>query len=79
MPDAPRMGPKPEPWLILDGFVLDVAPFVDEHPGGAKLLQADFGKDATAKFDGAVYNHSNAANNWLIPPAPMPSAWPRRC
>ena len=26
-------------WILIDGFVVDVTTFIDEHPGGAALLQ----------------------------------------
>jgi stearoyl-CoA desaturase (delta-9 desaturase) len=50
-------------WLILDGFVVDVATFEADHPGGANLLRIDYGNDISEKFKGAYYKHSNAAHN----------------
>jgi stearoyl-CoA desaturase (delta-9 desaturase) len=43
----------------------DVAPFIREHPGGKALILSAVGKDATAIFNGGVYQHSNAAHNLL--------------
>ena len=50
-------------WVVLDGFVVDVAEFVKTHPGGPALLSTEYGNDITAKFKGEVYAHSNAARN----------------
>ncbi|KAJ4165777.1 hypothetical protein LMH87_007395 [Akanthomyces muscarius] len=37
-------------WLIIEGAVYDVTNFVDEHPGGARVIQRMGGKDATKAF-----------------------------
>lgn len=47
------------------GVVHDVSKFVDQHPGGKKLVNGMIGKDATSVFNGGVYEHSNAAHNLL--------------
>ncbi|KAL2264747.1 hypothetical protein VTJ83DRAFT_7257 [Remersonia thermophila] len=36
--------------LIIDGNVYDVAGFLDQHPGGAKILKRFGGKDASKQF-----------------------------
>lgn len=51
--------------VIIKGVVHDVTPFVHNHPGGVALIKSSIGKDATTAFNGAVYAHSNAANNLL--------------
>ncbi|PYH92133.1 delta-9 fatty acid desaturas-like protein [Aspergillus ellipticus CBS 707.79] len=51
--------------IVVAGVVHDVTDFVDEHPGGKRMIQAGVGKDATAMFNGGVYYHSNAAHNLL--------------
>lgn len=51
--------------IAVAGLVHDVTDFVAEHPGGHALISSGIGKDATAMFNGGVYNHSNAARNLL--------------
>jgi len=50
-------------WIVLDGYVVDVAGFIAEHPGGPAYIKNMLGKDATAAFTGESYRHSNAAHN----------------
>jgi len=51
--------------VVISGIVHDVGAFVDEHPGGRAMLKHGFGRDATAMFNGGIYNHSNAARRLL--------------
>ncbi|RDL37644.1 uncharacterized protein BP5553_05077 [Venustampulla echinocandica] len=37
-------------YIIIDDGVFDVAGFIDEHPGGAKILKRVVGKDASKQF-----------------------------
>ncbi|KAK5991660.1 Acyl-CoA desaturase [Cladobotryum mycophilum] len=51
--------------VVVAGVIHDVADFINEHPGGKSLISSAIGKDATAKFNGGVYDHSHIANNLL--------------
>ena len=46
-------------WIVLEGKVLDVTPFIALHPGGAQILVKHSGKDATAVFK--AVGHSSYA------------------
>ncbi|ERT02244.1 uncharacterized protein SPSK_05713 [Sporothrix schenckii 1099-18] len=37
-------------YIIVDNGVYDITGFVDEHPGGAKILKRMAGRDATKSF-----------------------------
>ncbi|KAI5858514.1 cytochrome b5-like heme/steroid binding domain-containing protein [Tricharina praecox] len=37
-------------YIIIDNGVYDVTGFIDEHPGGAKILKRVLGKDASKSF-----------------------------
>ncbi|CAM1501106.1 Fc.00g102680.m01.CDS01 [Cosmosporella sp. VM-42] len=37
-------------WIIVENDVYDVTKFLDEHPGGAKILKRFAGKNATKAF-----------------------------
>lgn len=47
--------------VIVDGLVYDVSSYVNDHPGGAKLLKAYAGRDASLAFNGGLNNHTQAA------------------
>jgi stearoyl-CoA desaturase (delta-9 desaturase) len=49
--------------VLLDGFVLDLTLFKEDHPGGARLLKAYHGRDATEAFHHGRNMHSPAAAN----------------
>ncbi|KAJ6844868.1 cytochrome b5 [Iris pallida] len=50
-------------WLIIEGKVYDVTPFMDDHPGGDEVLLAATGKDATNDFEDV--GHSNSAREMM--------------
>ncbi|KAF2011305.1 stearic acid desaturase [Aaosphaeria arxii CBS 175.79] len=56
---------KGEALIAVGGVIHDLASFIDEHPGGKRLIKGAIGRDVTAEFNGGVYNHSNAAHNLL--------------
>ncbi|KAI9748838.1 MAG: hypothetical protein M4579_007099 [Chaenotheca gracillima] len=37
-------------YIIVDGGVYDMTGFVDEHPGGSKIIKRVGGKDASKQF-----------------------------
>lgn len=43
----------------------DVSDFISQHPGGKAMIKSGIGRDATALFNGGIYDHSNAAHNLL--------------
>lgn len=51
--------------VAISGVIYNVLDFVNDHPGGKALVSMAIGKDATAMFNGGVYDHSNAARNML--------------
>lgn len=51
--------------VAIGGVIYDVSDFIKEHPGGRAFISSAIGKDATAIFNGGVYQHSNAAHNLL--------------
>lgn len=52
-------------WLLVDDFVLNVENFKPSHPGGSKLLESYYGKNATRAFHGGLNNHTKAAKTML--------------
>jgi cytochrome b involved in lipid metabolism len=38
-------------WVIIHKKVYDVTDFLSSHPGGARVILAHAGRDATAEFD----------------------------
>lgn len=48
--------------IIVDENVYNVSEFVDEHPGGAKILKRVAGKDATKQF--WKYHNESVLKKW---------------
>ncbi|KAK9270458.1 hypothetical protein L1049_026038 [Liquidambar formosana] len=55
---------KKDCWLVINGRVVDVTKFLEEHPGGDEVLIESAGKDATKSFEDI--GHSKAAHNLLL-------------
>ena len=47
---ASHNSPEKGMYIIVDSNVYDVTKFIDEHPGGAKILKRVAGKDASKQF-----------------------------
>ncbi|RSL79273.1 Acyl-CoA desaturase [Fusarium floridanum] len=63
--DFTRRSKEGEALVVIAGIVHNVADFIEDHPGGKALIRSGIGKDVTAIFNGGIYNHSNAAHNFL--------------
>merc|ERR1712093_151310 len=48
---ASHTSPDNGVWLVVEGGVYDVTSFLDDHPGGKKILLGKAGKDATEQFN----------------------------
>ncbi|XWS14775.1 hypothetical protein CRYUN_Cryun35bG0037300 [Craigia yunnanensis] len=55
---------KKDCWLVIDGRVLNVTKFLEEHPGGEEVLLESAGKDATKEFKDI--GHSKTAQNLIL-------------
>lgn len=49
--EAKKHVAKDDLWLLIDGRIYDVTPFLDLHPGGGQLIVEAAGKDATSVFE----------------------------
>jgi cytochrome b involved in lipid metabolism len=54
---------KEDLWIVINGKVLNVSAFADNHPGGPAILLARSGDDATRGFNDA--NHTKNAIDQL--------------
>jgi cytochrome b involved in lipid metabolism len=53
-------------YIIVDNNVFDVTKFIDEHPGGAKILKRVAGKDASKQFWKVCSNTPRSATTRLL-------------
>ena len=49
-------------WVVLDGYVYDVKPFMHRHPGGRNILTRMLGKDISVVYH--RIGHSSTARAW---------------
>merc|ERR1719199_2224059 len=49
--EVQRHTTKESLWVLIDGKVYDVTPFLDVHPGGGQLIVDAAGTDATSVFE----------------------------
>lgn len=57
--EVARHASPDDAWIAVGGFVYDVTPFLNMHPGGRKVLLPRLGRDATKTFE--AVKHSDAA------------------
>lgn len=54
-------------WIVIEGYVHDVTPFLLEHPGGKDIMMDHLGKDATEVFTSEkVHVHGSIAFKMLV-------------
>ncbi|CAO3620921.1 unnamed protein product [Cunninghamella blakesleeana] len=58
-----QVNKKDQKWVVIEGIIYDLKDF--DHPGGTNYMKNGIGKDMTTAFNGAIYNHSNAARHLL--------------
>uniref|UniRef100_A0A7C9DYF6 Cytochrome b5 heme-binding domain-containing protein n=1 Tax=Opuntia streptacantha TaxID=393608 RepID=A0A7C9DYF6_OPUST len=63
MEEAAQHNTKDDCWVVIDGKVYDVTPYLDEHPGGDDVLLTATGKDAQEEFEDA--GHSQDARDLM--------------
>jgi len=51
MEDVEKHSSVDDLWLVIDGKVYDVTPFMDDHPGGGEIMLSAAGKDGTQDFE----------------------------
>mmetsp|Transcript_47572 Transcript_47572/g.119775 ORF Transcript_47572/g.119775 Transcript_47572/m.119775 type:complete len:133 (-) Transcript_47572:39-437(-) len=51
-------------WIVVNGMVLDVTNFMEDHPGGEEIIQDVAGQDASSGFEDV--GHSDNAVEQLV-------------
>lgn len=54
---------KKHKYVVLDGYVYDIQPIMDQHPGGRKLLENMLGHDISKPYH--RIGHSSTARAWV--------------
>lgn len=47
--------------IVINGYIIDISNYMEQHPGGAKVLTNFLGKDATSIFSKGMNIHSRVA------------------
>lgn len=64
--DVVEHNKRSDAWVIVNNIVYDVTHFIDEHPGGASLLDDCLGTDISSTLvSNSVHKHSDAAYSML--------------
>ncbi|KAK6921884.1 Cytochrome b5-like heme/steroid binding domain [Dillenia turbinata] len=63
MQEASQHNTKNDCWIVIDGKVYDVSPYLDDHPGGDDVVLEVTGKDAKEAFEDA--GHSQDARELM--------------
>ena len=53
--------------VVIAGIVHNIESFIKRHPGGKAMITSGIGKDATAMFNGGVYNRKCSSRHPIIP------------
>ena len=53
-------------YIIVDGSVYDMTGFIDEHPGGQKIIKRVGGKDASKQFWKVSHNSTGWAEKFAL-------------
>eukprot|EP00927_Polykrikos_kofoidii_P034820 TRINITY_DN29455_c0_g1_i1.p1 TRINITY_DN29455_c0_g1~~TRINITY_DN29455_c0_g1_i1.p1 ORF type:complete len:536 (-),score=66.27 TRINITY_DN29455_c0_g1_i1:13-1620(-) len=59
--DVAQHASRGDCWIVIQGFVIDVSPFLEEHPGGVQTLLNVGGKDASRAFMAVHRKHGGLA------------------
>ncbi len=63
--DVAKHNTADDAWIIIDGKVLNVTEWMDDHPGGRDVILALVGGDATAEFHAEVQHESPRTTGFL--------------